>query len=703
MSPCLKMVLILAVVSNFCCFHALAQSPQPLVTTVHPTCGQLPAVELLPPSNPTKVPAHIDPTFIEIPSIKTVPEGHNHVEYKTEAPLGTYMLSLTIIRYVAAILGLALTYPYLSTTVKPYLSRTIQAFIKALSTLLGFGVLTYLLVTSTAVSTSLSVLKNKLILPIEVDSLIPPSGLTLISFIGYMLFLLPLVQTCGHLIAPLVRAICKVIRHGAKSTIAWLNGEPRSHGIGGRPGHSLCPHCGISAVPFGTTALDHPKVVKAYRMLFPPVDSVDVEDLLSLQQHFNQTKAGDNLKSYALTLDSSIVPGLQESSLSSKPIYRVVESQVPGQLILERMANPVLELCHEEDFDFTFIPQVKTMPVIGTDASQLSLKDLIEGGKYTEEEIENILLNRRREKRRINREPMPISPEIWEKFESINNLRHYLFENSGRERLYSQKGDIPIPAEWRNLNLFQLNQKVRQWREEEWRRYLETKGIKSKFCEDCRRYVPVEGHKCLTNVGEAVQYQKHIPHRVHLQVSTQGTKVVTKKQAIPDLDIMEENMKKVLLNYPHKSSQGEEESRQPNPEEEIFRRRTGNDRSSRRRRGLAHSFDRKGQEAPAIETPRDLPDVEMGAEKENPLLSVQGQVQHLTKRVKGTPRTYATAKVDARRVRKLTQKRPQPQSQAAVALEGPLIEAAINLSDKSLVVLRDKLLSKKHLWTSVSK
>lgn len=141
----------------------------------------------------------------------------------------------------------------------------------------------------------------------------------------------------------------------------------------------------------------------------------------------------------------------------------------------------------------------------------------------------SIFLQERRQNRKDAKIPKPIPQEDFAKLETINDLRYYLLAHSARERLYTEKGRIPVPQELANLTIPKVHEYLHQWRDRVWRDYMEKRGHALVVCDDCKLTVR-EGHQCFKAESKKISFQQGLPMHQTIQVVTDGTRVVQHKK-----------------------------------------------------------------------------------------------------------------------------------------------------------------------------
>jgi hypothetical protein len=172
---------------------------------------------------------------------------------------------------------------------------------------------------------------------------------------------------------------------------------------------------------------------------------------------------------------------------------------------------------------------------------------LLDTPGMNEDELINRLIQRRKEQRANQRMdvPYPRSDFTTEgPFTTINDLRRHMAENSGREKVWSDKGRIPVPSEWQDLPKSQLFRRVGQWRDETWIEHMATRGIRLGRCPHCRLIVRTDTHQCFVTEASKTEYVGGIPVRQRLEVGSSGAKVTQRRLTVPDLQRMEANQRK---------------------------------------------------------------------------------------------------------------------------------------------------------------
>ena len=164
---------------------------------------------------------------------------------------------------------------------------------------------------------------------------------------------------------------------------------------------------------------------------------------------------------------------------------------------------------------------------------------LNEKPEATEDELFEMLLKRRRERRVQYRSPQPLDPQLFEtRLKTINDLKRFMAENSPRERHWTIKGNIPIPQNWKSLTPIQINAELRKWKDDMWCEHMKTRGVHIGICNKCQLRVPLDNHKCVFSEASNVTFEKGVPMREGVQVVASGNKVQTKKVKQPDLKLL---------------------------------------------------------------------------------------------------------------------------------------------------------------------
>ena len=242
-----------------------------------------------------------------------------------------------------------------------------------------------------------------------------------------------------------------------------------------------------------------------------------------------------------------------ESTLPPPPSEQ--EDPWDDRLLIAAMMA-VNEETNLESIDPILIPEVA---IVGSAADIQAERDAyrtaLNNPNWNPQTFVNEVNTQRRAQRKKEREEKPFSPEFFKKNgKTINGLRRYLQDTSGREKIWAEQGVVDVPPEWYGLLPSELARKVAQWRDEIWIRHMKTKGVELIRCDKCRMVVRKEGHECIKSEGKKEIYIGGVPYKEVMEVGISGTKILHRVTKKPDLAKMEENMKKTKESWTTKTA-----------------------------------------------------------------------------------------------------------------------------------------------------
>jgi hypothetical protein len=148
--------------------------------------------------------------------------------------------------------------------------------------------------------------------------------------------------------------------------------------------------------------------------------------------------------------------------------------------------------------------------------------------------------------------PQPIPQDKHKYLKTINDVRRYIFENSQREKTWTEAGRADFPEELLKCKTYpEICQWIRQWRDKIWQQNLETRGIEIHKCKDCGLHVNKNDHKCFVTKSKQVLYRGGIPYNKATQVTAQGGKIVSRTKKQMDLATAIKNYAKVRDSVPN--------------------------------------------------------------------------------------------------------------------------------------------------------
>ena len=170
----------------------------------------------------------------------------------------------------------------------------------------------------------------------------------------------------------------------------------------------------------------------------------------------------------------------------------------------------------------------------------------------TTEEILRSSQERTREQRRKNIRDRHIPAEVWAMLKTINDLRQYMMETSGREKQFRIAGDKPIPENWKTMPAWDINMILREWRDDVWAEYMKGKGIDFGRCNKCGTVGRLDNHQCFHHEASKPQYIGGLPHKERIDAISQGGKISTKTSMVPAVDVLMKNLQENEKKYADK-------------------------------------------------------------------------------------------------------------------------------------------------------
>lgn len=114
-------------------------------------------------------------------------------------------------------------------------------------------------------------------------------------------------------------------------------------------------------------------------------------------------------------------------------------------------------------------------------------------------------------------------------------LRQWLNKHSGRERVWNERGEEPLPDEAYGMTRTDLHRLVAKWRDDTWSSYMKDRGIILERCPKCGLTGDPVKHKCFHTESQKIDFVGGVPHRERTNVGTQGARVITRHHKLPDL------------------------------------------------------------------------------------------------------------------------------------------------------------------------